>query len=95
MRGSIRLRIHHTRDRHQPITSSPGHGARCPRLGDLATIRSHNRLGSSGALFESGADDWKALGIGEHEPITQPRLYNIAHTSRLASAGGEERGALD
>ena len=39
MRGSVRLRIQHTSHRHQPITSSPGHGARCPRLGDLATIR--------------------------------------------------------
>ena len=82
MRGSIRLRIHHTRHRHQPITSSPGHGARCLRLGDLATIRSHNRLGSSGALFKSGADDWKALRMNKSEPILRPCLYKIAHNAR-------------
>jgi hypothetical protein len=35
-----------------------------------------------GAL-ESGANDGEALGIGEPELISRPRLYKIAHSTRF------------
>jgi hypothetical protein len=41
--------------------------------------------------LESGADDWKALGLGQREPTSRPRLYKIAHSAKFFCKAGHSQ----